>query len=49
MIEEKISVQRPSYDKTGLGYLLGQLAKKFVERREPNPKSLETKEDLSKI
>ena len=35
--------------KNGLGYLLGQSAKKFVERKELDPNSLRTKEDLSKI
>ena len=33
-IEEQICVQRPSYDKTGLGFFLGQSAKKSVERKE---------------
>ena len=45
-IEEQICAQRPSYDKTGLGFFLGQSTKKFVERKEPNsPKS---NKDLSK-
>ena len=34
-IDEKISIHRPTYDKIGLGYLLGQLAKKSFERKEP--------------
>ena len=42
-------VQRATYDKIGLGYLLGQSAKKIVERKEPNLKPLEVKEDLNKI
>ena len=31
-IEEQLSIQRPSYDKTGVGFFLGQSTKKFVER-----------------
>ena len=42
-------VQRPIYDKTSLGYLLSQSAKKLDERKEPDPKHLEAKEDLNKI
>ena len=48
-IDEKMSIQRPTYDKTSLGYLLGQLAKKNIERKELDPKPLEVKEDLNKI
>ena len=48
-IEEQISVQRPSYDRIGLGYLLGQLAKKLVERKGPNLKLVKVKEDLNQI
>ena len=42
-----ISVQRPSYDKTGLGFFFGQSAKKTVERNEPS--TSKDKEYLSKI
>lgn len=45
-IEEQISVQRPSYDKTGLGFFLGKSTKKSIERKEPD--TLEVKEDLGK-
>ena len=44
-IEEQICAQRPSYDKTGLGFLLGQSAKKSLERKELD--SLEVKKDLN--
>ena len=46
-IKEQISVQRPSYDKTGLGFFLGQSTKKSIERKEPD--TLEVKKDLRKI
>ena len=46
-IEEQMSVQRPSYDETRLGFFLGQSAKKFIERKEPNTPKV--KKDLSKI
>ena len=46
-IEEKILVQRPSYDKTGLGFFLRQCAKNFVERKEPSIAKVE--KDLRKI
>ena len=29
-IEEQLSIQRPSYDKTGLGFFFGQSTKKKV-------------------
>ena len=34
-IEEQLFVQRPSYDKTRLGFFFGQSAKKTVEKNEP--------------
>ena len=46
-IEEQISIQRPSYDKAGLGFFLGQSTKKSVERKEPNTSKV--KKDLRKI
>lgn len=36
-IDEHISIQRPSYDKNGCGYLMGKKsAKKYEARREPH-------------
>ena len=46
-IEEQISIQRPSYDKIGLGFFLGQSTKKSIERKEPDTPKV--KKDLSKI
>ena len=46
-IEEKSSVQRPSYDKTRLRFFLGQSTKKTIERNEPS--TSEVKKDLNKI
>ena len=41
-----MSIQRPSYDKTGLGFFLGQSTKKYIERKELDiPK---VKKDLRK-
>ena len=37
-LDEKMYVQRPRYDKNGLGYLLSQSAKKSNVRKEPDPK-----------
>ena len=31
-IEENLSIQRPSYDKTGLGFFFGQSTMKKIER-----------------
>ena len=45
-LEEQLFVQRPSYDKTGLGFFFGQPAKKIVDRNEPN--TSKEKEDLNK-
>ena len=45
-IEEQLSVQRPSYDKTRLGFFLGQLAKKTIERNEPG--THEVNKDLNR-
>ena len=42
-----MSIQRPSYDKIGLGFFFGQLAKKIVERNYPS--TSKDKKDLSKI
>ena len=44
-----MSIQRPTYDKTRLGHLLGQSTKKSIERKEPDPKPFEVEEDLNKI
>ena len=46
-IEEQICVQRPSYDKTRLGFFLGQSVKRSIERKELD--ILEVNEDLRKI
>ena len=46
-IEEQLSIQRPSYEKTGLGFFFGQSAKKIVERSEPA--TFELKKDLDRI
>ena len=48
-IDEKMFVQRPTYDKNRLGYLLSQSTKKPNEIKEPNPKPLEANRDLNKI
>ena len=46
-IEEQICAQIPSYDKTGLGFFLGQSSKNPVETKEPiTPK---VNKDLRKI
>ncbi len=42
-------VQRPNYDKDGLGYLLNQSTKKSELRKQPDPKPLKVREDLNKI
>ena len=34
-IEEQVFVQRPSYEKNGLGFFLGKSVKKTIERNEP--------------
>ena len=46
-IKEQLSVQRPSYDKTRLGFFLGQSTKKSVERNESS--TFEVKKDLNQI
>lgn len=50
-IDEQLSYQRPSYDKTGLGYLIGEKSAKKVEiKKEPDPVVESPKEsNLSKI
>ena len=48
-IEEQISIQRPSYDKTRLGFFLGQSTMKSDVRKELDPKSLEVKKDMNMI
>ena len=45
-IEEQLSVQRPSYDKTRLGFIFGQSAKKTIERNEPGTSKV--KKDLNR-
>ena len=44
-IEEQLSVQRPRYDKTRLGFFLGQSTKKSIERKKSN--NFKAKKDLS--
>ena len=48
-----MSFQRPSYDKTGLGYFIGEKStKKSKARKEPNPEihqPMQDKEYLNKI
>ena len=46
-IEEQLFVQRPSYDKTGLGFFFRQSAKKTIERNEPS--TSKAKMDLNRI
>ena len=46
-IEEQICAQRPSYDKTGLGFFLGQSTKKPIETKEHI--TIEINKDLRKI
>ena len=46
-IEEQLSIQRPSYDKIGLGFFLGQSAKKIIERNELGTSKV--KKDLNRI
>ena len=35
-IAEQLLIQKPSYDKTGLGFFFGQSTKKTIGRNEPN-------------
>ena len=46
-IEEQICAQRSNYDKTWLGFFLGQSAKKSIERKESD--TPEFYEDIHKI
>ena len=48
-LKKKISVKRPSYDKIGLTFFLDQSTKKYVERKEPNPRSLQDIKYLNMI
>ena len=41
-----MAVQRPTYEKTSLGYFIGKLAKKSKVRKELDPKPIE---ELKKI
>ena len=43
IIEEQLCAQRPSYDKIGLGFFLGQSTKKPIEIKQPSTlKSIRT-------